>query len=80
MVIILKQELYQIKAGFAARSSELGLVAHGSSPELARRNLERTALLFLRPFERQGRLKEELQILGVRTEDDGQELIIVSRE
>lgn len=76
MLIILKQEIYQIKNGFAAHSPELGLTAHGYSPEVARRNLERVGLLFLKPFERAGNLKGEIQLLGLRIEGDTGELMV----
>lgn len=78
MRVVLKRDLYRVKNGFAAHSRELRLVADGYSPEVAIANLERTALLFLRPFERQGTLKEELQSLGVRAEDDGLDLTIAT--
>ena len=74
MLLILKPNLYQIKNGFAAHSPELGITAHGYSPEIARRNLERLALMFLRPFERQGKLMEEIQLLGIKTQGDGANL------
>ena len=76
MLIILKHETYQIKNGYAAHSPELGLTAHGYSPEVAKKNLERTGLLFLRPFERQGNLKEEVQLLGIQIEGDGADLAV----
>jgi len=53
MRVVLKHEGNRIRNGFAARSPQLGLAAHGASSEMARRNLERTALLFLKPLERQ---------------------------
>lgn len=76
MLIILKHETYHIKNGFAARSPELRLTAHGYSPEVARENLERTALLFLKPFARQGSLKEEIRFLGLKADDEDGELAI----
>lgn len=74
MHIVLKHNLYQVKNGVAAHSPELGLTAHGYSPEVAQRNLERTALLFFKPFERQGKLKEEIRLLGIKIKDDGADL------
>ncbi len=76
MRIILKHEIYPIKDGFAAHSPELGLTAHGQSPEVAKRNLERTAFLFFKPFERQGTLTQEVQLLGVNTKEDGLDLAV----
>jgi len=76
MRVILKHKVYRVKNGFAAHSPELGLTAHGYSPEVARQNLERTALLFLRPFDRQGNLKEEVQLLRLESEGDGVELTV----
>ena len=76
MQIILKHDVYRVKNGFAAHSSALGLTAHGYSPEIARRNLERIALLFFKPFERQGKLTEEVRLLGLKMETDGTELTI----
>lgn len=74
MQVVLKHKIYRVKNGYAAHSPELGLTAHGYSPEVAKRNLERISLLFFRPFERQGNLKEEIQLLGLRVESDGVEL------
>ncbi len=76
MQIVLKHNIYRIKNGYAAHSSELGLTAHGYSPEVARQNLERIGLLFLRPFERQGKLAEEIQLLGLTIQHDGEELAV----
>lgn len=76
MQIILKHNVYQVKNGFAAQSPELRLTAHGYSPEVARRNLERIALLFFKPFERQGKLTEEVNLLGLKIETDGAELTV----
>jgi len=78
MQIILKHDVNPIKNGFAAHGVKLGLVAHGHSPDVARRNLERVVLLYLRPFERQGTLKRELELMGLQTEDDGAELTVVA--
>ncbi len=74
MNIILKQDSYRVKNGFAAHSPELGVTAHGHSLELARRNLERLVLQFLKPFERQGILKEKIQLLKLKVDADGGEL------
>ena len=41
--------IYRIKNGFAAYNRE-ALTVHGHSVELGRQNLERTILLFLKPF------------------------------
>lgn len=70
MLIILKHETYQIKNGYAAHSPELGLTAHGYSPEVARHNLERIAALFLKPFDRQGELTEKIKLLKLKVEAD----------
>ena len=80
MQIVLKHNIYPIKNGFAAHSPELGLTAHGYSPEVARQNLERITLLFLKPFDRQGTLKEEIQLLGVNSEGNGTKLAVVATE
>jgi len=53
------------------------LSAHGRTEEVARRNLERVVLLFLRPFERQGVLHEEVRILGLEVDDSETELTVV---
>jgi len=70
MLIVLKHRLNHVKNGFAASSPELGIAAHGHSPEAARDNLEHSALLFLRPFERQGTLREELTKLGMEVQGE----------
>lgn len=76
MKVILKQELNRIKNGFSARTPSLRLRAHGASPELAARNLERTVLLYLRPFERAGTLKQELEAAGLEAHADDGELTV----
>lgn len=80
MLVILKQEIYQIKNGFAAHSPELGVTAHGYSPEVARRNLERVALMFLKPFERQGVLEKEINFLGLKIQSNKGELGVTTSE
>lgn len=80
MKIVLKQELNRVKNGFAARSPELGLVAHGHSPEVAQRNLERTVLLLLKPFERQGVLEQEIRRSGLQMNHEGEELTVTTRD
>jgi len=76
MLIVLKYETYQIKNGFAARSPELGLTAHGATIELAQRNLERTVELFLKPFERQDILNDKIQLLKLHVKSNGSKLEI----
>ncbi len=78
MRIVLKPHMYPIKNGFAACIPELRLTAHGYSPELARSNLERVILQFLKPFERQGNLGDEVKSLGVKIEEDGLGLTVVT--
>ena len=72
MNVVFKHEVNRIKHGFAARIPNLRLQAHGASPELAARNLERTVLLFLRPFERAGTLEAELEKAGLEAQGDGE--------
>ena len=76
MRVVLKHEVNRIRNGFAARSPQLGLTAHGASPDIARRNLERTVLLLLKPLERQGCLEEELRRSGLQVSDGTEELTI----
>jgi len=76
MQIVLKHNLYRVKNGYAAQSPELALTAHGYSPKVARQNLERVGLLFLKPFEREGNLKAEIRLLGLRAEGDTGELMV----
>lgn len=65
MRIVLKPKVNRMKNGFAARSLSLAITAHGVSPEIAARNLEHAVLLYLRPFQRQGTLAEELEAAGL---------------
>lgn len=76
MHVVLKQQLKRVKNGYAARSPLLGLSAHGPTPELAARNLERLVSLYLRPFERQGTLGDEIQRAGLRAEGPEGELTV----
>ena len=80
MQVILKHSMYRVKNGFAAHSPELGLTAHGYSPEVAQRNLERIGLLFFKPFERQGKVSEEVKLLGLQSKADGTELTVSVEE
>ncbi len=72
MRVVFKHYVKRIKNGFAARSPILGLVAHGPTPDLAARNLERTVLLYLRPFERSGTLQREVVEAGLETVGEGE--------
>ena len=76
MRITFKHDVNRVKNGFAARIPNLRLTAHGHSPELATRNLERTLLLYLRPFERQGTLSQELRAAGLDAQDTEAELTV----
>ncbi len=74
MVIRLTRELNRVKNGYSAAVWALGLAAHGPSPEMADRNLERTVRLFLGPSQRAGTLVNQLDRLQLRYVDDGDEL------
>jgi hypothetical protein len=78
MRVVIKHRLNRVRNGIAARSPELGFVAHGPTEELARRNLEHLIVLFLRPFEREGVLQEEVRKLGLQIEENGAELTVVA--
>jgi hypothetical protein len=67
--VVVHRELNRIKGGWSAHVEELGLSAHGASPEIADLNLERTIRLFLAPFARAGTLRDEL--LGFGIQHDG---------
>ena len=72
MQLILNRESNQIKYGFSSRAMEMGLAAHGYSPEMADKNLERVVRRFLAPFEREGVLVQEVTALGLEVEEDGE--------
>jgi len=76
--VIIKHDLNRAKNGIAARSPELGVTAHGLTEEIARRNLEHLVVLFLRPFEREGILEEEVDALGLAVENGKGELSVVT--
>ena len=80
MKVVLKHEVNRVKNGYSARSPQLGLRAVGYSPETARLNLERMALLYLRPYEREGRLAEEVAAAQLESEGDEGDLIVVLTE
>jgi hypothetical protein len=71
MKIAIKHESYPVKNGFAEHSPETNLTAHGYSPYIACRNLERTVNMFFRPFEREGSLSSLIQRLNLTVIDDG---------
>lgn len=82
---IMRVELYRESEPthntWRSRCAKLGLAAHGRSPEVADRNLERLVRLYLSPFEREERLTEELSQLGLSSEEEGDDVIrIVVRE
>jgi hypothetical protein len=70
MLVVLNHDVNRVKNGVAARSRDLGLSAHGQSPELARRNLERLVLLYLRPFQREGTLDQEIARAGLQADNE----------
>lgn len=77
MKVVFKHNVGRVKSGYAARLVRLGLAAHGHSEELAVRNLERTLLLYLRPFERSGTLQREVAEAGLEAlEEGGAELTV----
>lgn len=78
MRVVIKHQLNRVKNGIAARSPELGFVAHGLTEELARRNLEHLIVLFLRPFEREGMLQDEVRKLGLQIEESETGLAVVA--
>lgn len=80
MHLVLNHRVKQVKSGFAAEAVGVKAIAHGLSPERARRNLERTVLSLFSPFERDGTLHNELQLAGVRGEDDGKGLSVTISE
>lgn len=77
VIIMLKHELNRVKNGYTARSPELRLAAYGATPEMALRNLEHMANCFLRPFERQGALDQEIAAARLEIEPDGAADLIV---
>ena len=76
MSIVLKRFQKPIVNGWASGSPNLGLVAHGRTPELADENLKRTARLYLGPSERDGTLREKVAALGLVLTGEGDELQI----
>ena len=78
MKVVLKHEVNRAKNGYMARSPQLRLAAYGHSPEVARCNLERLVVLYLRPFERQGDLEKEVEKAQLRSEDAGSELTVAT--
>lgn len=70
MDIKLNRELKQIKNGWSSSSPVLRLAAHGHSEEVADKNLERAARLFLSPFQREGTLRTEAATLGLQVISD----------
>lgn len=73
----LYREVNQIRSGWYARSAFWGLAAHGYSPEVADKNLERVIRQFFAPFQREGTLGEEMQALGLAPIGEEEERLIV---
>lgn len=76
MRVVLKHELNRAKNGYLATAPAVRLTAFGVSPEMARLNLERTVLLMLKPFDRQGVLEAELDSVSVEILRDGEGLSV----
>ncbi|MDP9313224.1 MAG: hypothetical protein M3R24_20460 [Chloroflexota bacterium] len=76
-MIILYREVKPIKNGWCSRCVNLGLAAHGFSPEVADKNLERVVRLFFAPAQREGTLVDELAALGLEPIEDGENLQFV---
>jgi hypothetical protein len=73
----LYREVDQIARGFRSRCPALHIAAHGYSPEVADKNLERAVRLFLAPFQREGTLRDEARTLGLGEIEDVENLRIV---
>lgn len=71
MKLVLTHQTNRVKNGFAVRSPELGLTAHGHTEQVALLNLRHTIELFLAPFVRDGVLEEQLKQLRVKVVQDG---------
>lgn len=76
MRVVLKPAVKRIRNGYSATSPEFHITAHGFSPDQARMNLEKTALIFLQPFSRAGTLRDELRIAGVSVIEVGEALSV----
>ena len=72
MQIVIKYEVNRIKNGWAAKATEMGLTAHGHSPQVAKLNLERGVRLFFAPFERSGDLVKEVEQMGLQLRAAGE--------
>lgn len=77
MRIVLKHETYQVRSGWAARSPEVGMAAHGRNEDMARSNLAYTVRLFLAPFQREGTLEQEVQRMGLQVISDASKAVTV---
>lgn len=72
MHIELYRESEPTKMGFRSRCPKLGLTAHGRSPEIADKNLERLISLFFAPLIREGVLDKEFTRLGLTLVGEGE--------
>jgi len=77
MPLVLKRSQNRIKNGWESRSAIMRIAAHGHSPEVADRNLERVARMFFTSLEREGRLEQEARRVGIETEGEGGELQVL---
>lgn len=66
MRVEIHRELTPIVNGWQSRHPEFGLAAHGYSPDVADRNLERTVRLFLMALRRaEGQSGQEIEVVVV---------------
>ena len=80
MILVLKRSLKPIKNGWSAESPNLGVAAHGRSPELADENLIHTARLFFAPAQREGRAETVAAALGLKFEGGDAEGLTIRLE
>lgn len=80
MIITVTPVWGEIKNGYSARVPALRSTYHGRTQQIAAENLKRGVRLFFSPAEREGRLTEVLERLGVDFEDDGGPIQVRIRE
>jgi len=77
MDVHIPRTLELIKAGWASRCPRLHIAAHGRDQRIADLNLQRVVQRYCAPLDRAGTLAQDLAGVGIRTEGEGSEIVVL---
>jgi len=71
MKIVINHDVKLIKNGYLATAKGMRMAAQGYNEETAKANLEHGVRLFLQPFQRNGTLEYEIEMMGLTVLGNG---------